>query len=64
MLEGIGFTIRTATDISNQDGIKQFSNIKALPDDGQGMRQDEHLIAVVRKPSGVQDGHVINALAQ
>ena len=63
-MEGIGFTIRTATEISNQDGIKQFIKIKALPDDGQGMRQDEHLIDVVLKPTGGHDGHVINARAQ
>ena len=61
MLEGIGFTISASTEISNQEGIYQFSELKALSDYGNGMRQDEHLIAVVRKPSGEQDGHVINA---
>ena len=40
MLEGIGFTISAATAISNQEGINQFSELKAFYDDGQGMRQD------------------------
>ena len=52
MLEAIRFTINAATVISNQEGINQFSELKALYDDGQIMRQDEHLIAVARKPSG------------
>ena len=64
MLEAIGFTINDATEISNQEGFNQFSELKALYDDGQSIRQAEHLIAVVRKPSGVQDGHVINARDQ
>ena len=64
MLEGIGFNISAATMIYNLEGINQFSKLKALSDYGQGMRQDEHLIAVVRKPSGEQDGHVINARTQ
>ena len=64
MLEAIGFTISAATETSNQEGINQFSEIKALSDDRQSIRQIEHLIAVVRKPSGGQDGHVINARAQ
>ena len=64
MLEGIGFTISATTEISNQEGINQFSNLETLSDDGQGMNQDQHMIAVVRKPSGGQDGHVINAYAQ
>ena len=64
MLEGIGFTISASTEISNQEGIYQFSELKALSDYGNGMRQDEHLIAVVCKPSGEQDGHVINAWTQ
>ena len=64
MLEGIGFTISASTSISNQEGINQFSKIKALSNDRQCMRQDEHLIAVVCKLSVVQDGHVINACAQ
>ena len=52
MLEGIGFTISASTEISNQEGINQFSKLKTLSDDGKCMRQDEHLIAVVCKPSG------------
>ena len=64
MLEGIRFTISAATAISNQEGINQFINLKALSDDRQGVRQSEHLITVERKPSGGQDGHVINARAQ
>ena len=64
MLEGIGFTISAATAISNQGGINQFSELKALSDDGQGVCQTEHLISVVRKPGWGQDGHVINASAQ
>ena len=64
MLEGINFTISAATAISNQEGINQFSKFKALSDDGQGMRQAEHLIYVERNPSGGQDSHVINARAQ
>ena len=35
MLEGIGFTI--SAEISNQEGINQFSDLKALSDDGQGI---------------------------
>ena len=64
MLEGIGFTISAATAISNQEGINQFIKLKALSNDGKGMRQDEQLISVVRKSSGGQDVHVINACAQ
>ena len=64
MLESIGFTISTATAISNQEGINKFSEFKALSDDGQSMRQAEHLIVVVCKPIGGQDGHVINYRAQ
>ena len=64
MLEGIGFTISTATAISNQEGINQFSKLNVLSDDWQCMRQAEHLIAVVRKLNGGQDVHVINAHAQ
>ena len=64
MLEAIGFTISAATAISNQKGVNQFSELKSLSDDGQSMRQAKHLIAVVRKPSVGQDGHVINARAQ
>ena len=64
MLEGIGFTISAATSISNQKGTNQFSKIKALSDDEQGTRQAEHLIDVVCRLSGGQDGHVINARAQ
>ena len=64
MLEGIGFTISAATSISNQEGINQSIVIEALSNDGRSMRQAEHLIAVVYKPSGGQDGHVINARAQ
>ena len=64
MLEGISFTISVATAISNQEGINQFSEIKALSDDEQGTRQAEHLIGVVCRLSGGQDGHVINARAQ
>ena len=52
MLEAIGFTISAATAISNQEGTNQFSELKAFSDDGKSMRQAEHLIAVVRKPSG------------
>ena len=64
MLEGIVFAISADTDISNQEDINQFSKIKTLSDDGRSMRQAEQLIAVVCKPSGGQDGHVINARAQ
>ena len=64
MLEGIGFNISAATAISSQEGINQFSELKALSNDRQGMRQAENLIAVVRKPSGGQDGNVINARDQ
>ena len=64
MLEVIGCTINDATTISNQEGINHFSEIKALSGDGQSMRQAEHLIAVVRKPNGGQDVHMINARAQ
>ena len=64
ILEAIGFTISAVTAISNQEDINQFSKIKTLSDDGRSMRQAEHLIAVVCKPSGGQDGHVINARAQ
>ena len=46
MLEAIGFTISAATAISNQEGINRFSEMKAMSDDGQIMRQDEHLVAV------------------
>ena len=64
MLEAIGFTISAATEISNQEGINQFSELKALSDNGHRMRQAEHLIATVHKQSGGQDGHVINGRAQ
>ena len=64
MLEAIGFTISMAKAISNQEGINQFIEIKALSDGGNSMCQAEHLIAVVRNPSGGQDGHVINSCAQ
>ena len=50
--------------VSNQEGINQFSELKALSDGGKGMRQSKHLIAVVRKPIGGQGVHVINARAQ
>ena len=64
MFEGIGFTISAATAIYNQEGINQFSELKDLSDDRQGMCQAGNLIAVVRNPSGGQDGHMINALSQ
>ena len=64
MLEAIGFTINDATEISNQEGFNQFSELQDLYNDGKSMRQAEHLIAVVRKPSGGQDGHMINARTQ
>ena len=64
MLEGIGFAISADTDISNQEGINQFSGLKALSDDRQGMWQAKHLIAVVHKPSGGQGDHVINSRAR
>ena len=41
-----------------------LAKLKALSDDGQSMRQAEHLVSVVHKPSGGQDGHVINYGAQ
>ena len=64
MFEAIGFTISADIVISDQRGINKFSELKALSDDGKRMRQDEHLIIVVHKPSGWQDGHVINAHSQ
>ena len=53
-----------ATAIYNQEGINQFIELKALSDDGKIMHQAKHLIAVVYNPSGVKDGHVINACTQ
>ena len=64
MLEDIGFTLSADMAISNQEVINQFSELKALSDDGQGMSQAEHLIDVVRKLGGGKDGHVINACTQ
>ena len=61
MLEGIGFNISAATMIYNLEGINQFSKLKALSDDWQGIRQGKHRIAVVHKLSGGHDVHVINA---
>ena len=60
MLEAISFNISAVTAISNQEGINQFSELKALSDDGKIMRQSEHLIVVVHKPGVGQDGHMIN----
>ena len=64
MLEGISFTISVATAIYIQEGINQFRKFKAFYNYGQGMYQAEHLIDVLHKPSGGQDGHVINARSQ
>ena len=64
MLEAIGFTISADTAISNQQGINRFSDMKAMSDDGQSMRQDEHLVAVARQPIVGKDGLLINARAQ
>ena len=64
MLEAIGFTISAATAIYNQDGINKFSELKDLSDERQSMLQAKHLITVVRKPSGGQEGHVINVHTQ
>ena len=64
MLGAISFTVSMATAISNQDSINQFGELKDLSNDGKSMCQVEHLITVVRKPSGGKDGHVINARAQ
>ena len=64
MLEGIGFTISAAMAISNQEGINKFSELKVLSDDGQSRSQAEHLITVVRNPSGGQYVHLINYRAQ
>ena len=64
MLEGIGFTISVDTAISNQEGINQFSELKALTNDRKGTSQAKYLITVVRKPSVGQDGNVINTRDQ
>ena len=64
MLEGIVFAISADTDISNQEDINQFSGLKVLSDDRQGMWQAKHLIAVVHKPIVGQGGHVINSCAR
>ena len=64
MLEGIVFAISADTDISNQEDINQFSGLKVLSDDRQGMWQAKHLIAVVHKPNVGQGGHVINSRAR
>ena len=64
MLEAIGFTIIAAMAISNQEGINKFSELKVLSDDGQSRSQAEHLITVVRNPSGGQYVHLINYRAQ
>ena len=64
MFEAIGFTISADIVISDQRGINKFSELKVLSDDGQSRSQAEHLITVVRNPSGGQYVHLINYRAQ
>ena len=64
MLEGNGFNISADTAVSNQEGINQFSELKALTNDRKGTSQAKYLITVVRKPSVGKDGNVINTRDQ